>query len=63
MLSNFYIYIICCQVSNEEMQMQLETTLSYNAIIIHHIKKKKDGEKTSKIIFFYQSKQDHLFLR
>lgn len=51
MLSNFYIYIICCQVSNEEMQMQLETTLSYNAIIIH-IKKKKDGEKTSKNIFF-----------
>lgn len=63
MLSNFYIYIICCQVSNEEMQMQLETTLSYNAIIIHHIKKKKDGEKTSKNIFFYQSKQDHSFLR
>lgn len=52
MLSNFYIYIICCQVSNEEMQMQLETTLSYNAIIIHHIKKKKDGEKTTKNIFF-----------
>lgn len=52
MLSNFYIYIICCQVSNEEMQMQLETTLSYNAIIIHHIKKKKDGEKTSKNFFF-----------
>lgn len=46
------------------MQMQLETTLRYNAIIIHHIKKKKkDGEKTSKNIFFYQSKQDHSFLR
>lgn len=47
------------------MQKQLETTLSYNAIIIHHIKKKKDGEKTStgKNIFFYQSKQDHSFLR
>lgn len=52
MLSNFYIYIICCQVSNEEMQMQLETTLSYNAIIIHHIKKKKDGEKTTNKFFF-----------
>lgn len=63
MLSNFYIYIICCQVSNEEMQMQLETTLSYNAIIIHHIKKKKDGKKNLKIFFFYQSKQDHSFLR
>lgn len=46
------------------MQMQLETTLSYNAIIIHHIKqKKKLAKKHLKIFFFYQSKQDHSFLR
>lgn len=33
--------------------MRLETIFSYNAISIHHIKKKKDGEKTSKNIFFF----------
>lgn len=56
MLSNFYTYIFFAVSYEKYIPMKkwmwLETIFSYNAISIHHIKKKKDGEKTSKNIFF-----------